>query len=81
MPKAEERPSEALLLIGLNAAFAENRWWALCPLFFWSIVLAFHFFLIRSHGPDDDWGHARAMREQARSNEDLDDKKVDGDRA
>ena len=57
-----------IILISLNAAFAE-RWWSLWVLFFWSIVLAYHFFLVRGHKPDDDWVWARAMRQQYKDTE------------
>ena len=59
------------LLIGLNVALA-GRWWSLWLLFFWSIALAYHFFLVRGHSPDDDWVWARFMREDYQDNKNSD---------
>ncbi len=68
------------ILFGLNAAFADH-WWAFWVVFFWGILLTLHFFLIIGHGPNDDWAHARAMREEFKRYETWPDKNVDDDPA
>lgn len=47
--------------------FTSERWWAFWPLFFWSLFLALHFFLIRSIHADDNWAQRRALALRAKS--------------
>lgn len=59
-------------LLGNGLLWAANRltsevWWAFWPLFFWSLLLAFHFFLIRSFRADDAWADERAERLRGRA--------------
>lgn len=54
------------LLSVVNKLTAEH-WWAFWPLFFWSLLLACHFFLIRSIHADDTWASERALRLRAKS--------------
>lgn len=54
------------LLYLINRATSES-WWAFWPLFAWSILLACHFFFIRSVRADDTWAEERAARLRAKS--------------
>jgi len=54
------------LLYLINKATSET-WWAFWPLFAWSLLLACHFFLVRSVRPDDAWAQDRALRLRAKS--------------
>ena len=54
------------LLFFINAMFSDH-WWSFWPFFFWSLLFACHFFLVKSMGADDDWAENRAMRLRGKS--------------
>ena len=54
------------LLYLINKATSE-AWWAFWPLFAWSLLLACHYFLIRSVRADNAWAQDRALRLRAKS--------------
>lgn len=61
-----------LYLVGNGILYLINRatseaWWAFWPLFAWSVLLACHFFFIRSVRADDAWAQARSLRLRAKS--------------
>lgn len=61
-----------IYLVGNGLLYLANRatseaWWAFWPLFFWSLLLACHFFLIRSVRADNAWAQERALRLRAKS--------------
>ena len=47
---------------GLADFFMTGMQWAFWPIFFWSLALAFHYFLAKSLNVDDGWAESRAMR-------------------
>ena len=42
-------------------------WWSFWPMFAWSLIFAFHFFLVRAMRADDGWADDRAMRLRSKS--------------
>ncbi len=54
------------LLLVANLAI-EGGWWSFWPMFAWSLVFAFHFFLVRALRADDAWADDRAMRLRSKS--------------
>ena len=54
------------LLFFLNA-MTSDRWWAFWPFFFGSLLLACHFFLVKSMRADAGWAENRAMRLRSKS--------------
>jgi fatty acid desaturase len=54
------------LLFVANLAIG-GGWWSFWPMFSWSLVFAFHFFLVRAMRADDAWADDRAMRLRSKS--------------
>ena len=54
------------LLYGLNKLTSDYIW-SFWPFFFWSLLLACHFFLVRSIRADDRWAEERALQLRAKS--------------